>query len=339
MIFTIFSILSTGCSPKKQTYSAEFMILFNTVTKIISYSDSEEEFKTQSQYIYKELEHYHKLYNIYDDFDGINNIKTINDNAGIKPVKVDIEIINLIKFSRKMYLETNEQVNIAFGPVLRIWSRYRDDGIEDPNSAELPKLDDLKKANEYTDINNIIIDESNSTVFLPDKNMKLDVGAIAKGYATQMVVGKAKKNGFSNGVISVGGNVCAIGLKVNNKPWGVGIQNPDKDSDDEITDTLYLSDMSLVSSGDYERYYMVDGVKYHHIIDTSTLYPSKYFRQVSIVTNDSALADAYSTAVFNLPLEEGLKLIESNESIEAMWVLKDKSVVYSDGFKDYQIKP
>ena len=99
MIFTIFSTLITGCVPKKQSYSAEFMILFNTVTKIISYSESEEEFKKQSEFIYKELEHYHQLYNIYDDFEGVKNIKTINDNAGIKPVEVDKEIIDLINFS------------------------------------------------------------------------------------------------------------------------------------------------------------------------------------------------------------------------------------------------
>ncbi len=339
MIFTIFSILTTGCVPKKQSYSAEFMILFNTVTKIISYSESEEEFKKQSEFIYKELEHYHQLYNIYDDFEGVNNIKTINDNAGIKPVEVDKEIIDLINFSKEMYSETGKQVNIAFGPVLRIWSRYRDNGVEEPEKAELPKLIDLQNANKFTDINEIIIDEINSTVYLPNKNMKLDVGAIAKGYATQKVVEKAKKNGFDNGVISVGGNVCAIGLKDNNKPWGVGIQNPNKDSDEDITGTLYLSDMSLVSSGDYERYYMVDGKRYHHIIDTSTLFPSEYFRQVSIVAKDSGIADAYSTAVFNLPLEEGKKLVESKEGLEAMWVLKDNSIVYSEGFKNFQIKP
>ena len=339
LIFTIFSIFTTGCVPKKQSYSAEFMILFNTVTKIISYSDSEAEFEKQSKFIYKELEHYHQLYNIYDDFDGINNIKTINDNAGIKPIKVDKEIIDLIRFSKQMYLETDGQVNIAFGSVLRIWSRYRDSGLEDPENAELPKIEDLKKANEFTDINRIIIDENKSTVFLPDKNMKLDVGAIAKGYATQRVVDKARENGFTNGVVSVGGNVCAVGLKDDGRLWGVGIQNPDKDSTKNITDTLYLSNMTLVSSGDYERYYMVDGVRYHHIINSASLYPSTYFRQVSIVTKDSAIADAYSTAVFNMPLEQGLSLVESKEGLEAMWVLDDNSIVYSDGFKQYQKKP
>ena len=124
---------------------------------------------------------------IRDSYEGINNIKTINDNAGIKPVKVDKRIIDLIKFSKDMYEKTNGKTNIAFGAVLSIWHEYRTIGIEDPANAALPSEEELRIASEHTNIEDIVIDEEHSTVFLSDPLMRLDVGAVAKGYATEQV--------------------------------------------------------------------------------------------------------------------------------------------------------
>lgn len=330
-------ISASACDTNKaKRYEAEFLELFDTTTMIVGYAKSRDEFEEYTQFIYDELKVYHQLYDIYNDYDGINNIKTINDNAGIKPIKVDKKIIDLIKFSKDVYGLTKGKTNIAMGSVLKIWHDYRTEGINDPMNASLPPLDLLQEASLHTDINNLIVDEENSTVFLSDPNMSLDVGAIAKGYATEQVADLVREKGFVSGIISVGGNVCALDKKTSsNEDWNVGIQNPDKSSDKTSLMTVNLSNKSLVTSGNYERYYTVDGMRYNHIIDPETLFPAEYFASVTIICEDSGLADALSTAVFTMPLEEGKELIEGIPNTVAMWVYNDGSIVYSDSFEEY----
>ncbi|GAA4292498.1 FAD:protein FMN transferase [Anaerocolumna aminovalerica] len=335
LILTIL-ITTTSCSVKEQKkYSAQFLELFNTITEIIAYSDSKEDFSAFAQLIYDNLEEYHKLYDKYNNYDGINNIKTINDNAGIKPVKVDQRIIDLLLFSKNQYQQSEGKVNIAMGSVLEIWHEYREDGINNPETASLPPMEQLEAANMHTDIDKLIIDEASSTVYLSDANMRLDVGAIAKGYATEQVSQIAKNNGYKNFLLSVGGNVRSMGTKGPKKElWSVGIQNPDKTSEKKSLYTLSLTNLSLVSSGNYERYYTVNGKVYHHIIDPVTLMPAEYFTSVSIVCEDSGLADALSTTIYNMPLEEGKALIESLEDVEALWVLPNGEIKYSEHFEE-----
>ncbi len=335
LILTIL-ITTTSCSAKEQKkYSAQFLELFNTITEIVAYSDSKEDFSAFAQLIYDNLEEYHKLYDKYNDYDGINNIKTINDNAGIKPVKVDQRIIDLLLFSKNQYQLSEGKVNIAMGSVLEIWHEYREDGINNPETALLPSMEQLEAANIHTDIDKLIIDEASSTVYLSDANMRLDVGAIAKGYATEQVSLIAKDNGYKNFLLSVGGNVRSMGTKGPKKElWSVGIQNPDKTSEKKSLFTLSLTNLSLVSSGNYERYYTVNGKIYHHIINPVTLMPAEYFTSVSIVCEDSGLADALSTIIYNMPLEEGKALIESLEDVEALWVLPNGEIEYSEHFEE-----
>lgn len=337
IIMITLTLSLVACSGnEKNRYEAEFLLLFDTVTQIIGYSESEEKFTEYAELIYDNLEDYHQLYDIYNNYDGINNIKTINDNAGIAPVKVDKRIIDLLVFSKDAYQKTNGKVNIAYGAVLEIWHDYRTKGIEDFENAQLPPMDLLETAAQHTDINNMIIDEAESTVFLKDPDMSLDVGAIAKGYATEQVSIIAMENGFNSGLISVGGNVRAIGNKGDtDQLWNVGIQNPKEEIGQSNLFVAYLTDLSLVTSGSYERYYTVNGKNYHHIIDPETLFPSEYFTAVSIITNDSGMADALSTAVFNMPFEEGKEFIESIPETEALWVFNDGEIKYSSNFKDF----
>jgi thiamine biosynthesis lipoprotein len=328
----------TACSMVKGShrYQAQFLELFDTVTTIVGYAKDEKTFTEYAQMIHDDLKVYHELYDIYNDYDGINNIKTINDNAGVAPVKVDQKIIDLLKFSKEAYEFSNGKVNVAFGAVLAVWHQYREAGLNDPDNAKLPPMEVLKEKAQHTDINNMIIDEEASTVYLKDPEMSLDVGAIAKGYATEQAAKMLESKGITGILMSVGGNVRAVGSREEKeKDWNVGIQNPDLESDEKYLMITEIADLSLVSSGDYERYYTVDGKEYHHIIDPVTLMPAQYFTAVSIITKDSSLADALSTTIFNMPLEDGKKLIESLPGTEAMWVMKDKTLVYSSGFQDY----
>ena len=318
---------------EKKRYEAEFLQLFDTVTRIVGYSENKETFTKQAQQIHDNLEEYHQLYDIYHDYEGISNMKTINDQAGIAPVKVDRRIIDLLIFSKEAYRLTDGKVNVAFGSVLKIWHDYRTEGIDDPQSAKLPPQDLLQEAARHTDITQVIIDDENNTVFLRDPEMRLDVGAVAKGYATEQVSQMAIENGFDSGLISVGGNVRAIGRKADGSLWTVGVQDPLSEDGDSIRQ-LSFADGSLVTSGVYERYYVVDRKKYHHIIDPETLYPSDRYLSVSIYCHDSGLADALSTSVFNMTPEQGKALIESLPQTEAMWILTDGEIRYSSGFEE-----
>ncbi len=327
----------TACGTKKPVrYEATFLKLFDTKTTIIAYTADKDEFSRHAQLIYDNLEQYHQLYDIYNSYDGINNLKTVNEQAGKAPVKVDRRIIDLLKFARQWHDKTGGKVNAAYGAVLRIWHDYRERGMEDPDDAELPPLEMLQEASKHTDINKVIIDEAASTVYLEDPEMSLDVGAIAKGYAVEQVSRIAIENGFTSGLISVGGNVRAIGAKDENaRPWNVGVQNPDVADNQADVHILDMIDASLVTSGVYERYYTVNGKDYHHIIDPDTLFPSDEYKSVTILCKDSGAADALSTAVFNMSFEEGAEFIESLPDTEAFWILGSGEFLYSSHFRDH----
>lgn len=339
IVFIAVLLTAVFCNRRKEPelmrYTASFLDVFDTKTDVIGYGGSEEEFTEKAGLLKKKLEYYHSLYDIYNDYEGMNNIKTINDNAGIAPVKVSGDIIDLLLFSKEMYEKTDGQINIAMGSVLRIWHDYRDAGIHDAENARLPSAEELQEASAHTDVNQIMIDEKDSTVYLADEHMSLDVGSIGKGYAVQRTAEYAKEIGMEQVLLSVGGNVCAVGKKLDGSDWRIGIQNPDLSSDEAYVRKVDVSDVCVVTSGDYQRYYVVDGVKYCHIIDGDTLMPADYFSSVSIVAKDSGMADALSTAVFNMPYEEGLAFVNRLDDVEAMWIFKDGSVYYSDNFEKY----
>lgn len=334
------SSLLGACSPKQEKqaeqnrYTATFFEVFDTRTEIVGYGKNEEEFKAQAERLKEKLIYYNKLFDIYHNYEGINNIKTINDNAGKEPVIVDEEVLELLKFCKEMYERSNGQVNAAMGSVLTIWHDYREQGRDNPEEAVLPEMRALEEAEKYTDINHLIIEEDAKTVYLEESEMSLDVGGIGKGYAVQKVADYAREElGMESLLISVGGNVCAIGGKQDGSPWKVGIQNPDQESTERYAGKVEVKDKSVVTSGDYQRYYMVDGVRYCHIIDPDTLMPADYFTSVTIVAEDSGLADVMSTAIYNMPFEEGLAFVDSMEEIEAMWILGDGSIRYSQKFE------
>ena len=342
LILFLTIIFPSGCTVSgPQRYQAEYITLFDTVTRIVGYTDSEQDFDALSKKAYNSLEEYHKLYDIYNDYDRINNIKTINDNAGKAPVVVDRKIIDMLLFAKEQYIQTNGAVNVAFGAVLSIWHDYRTAGIENPEAALLPPMEDLEAAAQHCNIDDVIIDKVKSTVYLSDPLMKLDVGAIAKGYATEQVAKMLESEGVTSMLISVGGNVRAIGWKSddgngNTAPWVIGIQNPDKASENTTLFNVEIADMSVVTSGSYERYYTVGEKQFHHIIDPTTLMPSTYYTAVSVICKDSGMADATSTAIFNMPLDQAKAYINSLDGVEAMWVLPDGSIEYSTGFVKFK---
>lgn len=332
----LLAILS-GCSSASpqatsglsKRYQATFLNLFDTVTTIVGYAQSEEAFQSVAQDIHDELEQYHQLYDIYNEYPGMNNLKIVNDRAAQEPVEVDARIIQLLEFSKELYQETGGTVNVAMGSVLSLWHETREAGIANPDQAALPEEEALKTAAEHTDLSSVEVNRERGTVFFTDALVKLDVGAIAKGYALEQVC----QNAPEGLLISVGGNVRATGPKpTDGQPWVVGIQHPD--NPEEYLHTVYVQELSVVTSGDYQRYYTVDGVEYHHIIDPATGYPARLWQSVTVLCEDSGLADGLSTALFLLPQPQGQALLD-RFGAEAVWVSLDGETQYSSGFEAY----
>ena len=324
-------LLLTSCNEapatEKQQYTATFLQLFDTVTTVIGRDVDEASFAEKAYAVRDGLKYYHQLFDIYNDYDGIANIKTINDNAGKSAVKVDRAIIDLLLDCKRYCELTDGKVNVAMGSVLELWHDARSDGIRDPMNAALPDADALKEAAKHVSLDSVIISEADSTVFITDPDLRLDVGAVAKGWATQRIA-ESMPSGM---LISVGGNVCATGPKLDDgTPWIIGIKDPDDSSSN--LHTLYLSLGAVVTSGDYQRYYAVDGKIYHHIIDPETLMPAARWRSVSIICSDSGLADALSTGLFLMDLEDGMRLAEQC-GVEVMWVDYEKNEFTTPNFE------
>lgn len=324
-------LLLSGCAgltaPAQTQYTATFLTLFDTVTTIVGRAESEEAFRAATQEIHDELLEYHQLFDIYQEYPGVNNLKTVNDRAGVEPVVVDGRILALLRDCKTYYEQTGGVVNVAMGSVLRLWHEARTDSLDDPANAWLPKEADLRTAADHMDLSCVELDETASTVYIRDPQVRLDVGAIAKGWSVQQVGQKAP----AGLLISVGGNVFATGPKAaDGTPWVVGIQDPDGAGN---LHTVYVTGGSVVTSGDYQRNFAVDGQLYHHIIDPETLFPAEYWRSVTILCADSGLADALSTALFLLPRTEGQALLDDCGAM-AMWVDRAGNRFYSPGFEE-----
>lgn len=321
---------------KKERYSAGFLDLFDTASTVIAYDTSESDFNEHYDQFYEKLAEYDKLYDIYNAYEGVNNLYTLNQEAKDGPVKVDSRIINLLEYCKYVYELSGGKTNICFGSVLSLWHDSRESAEADPENASLPDMTELEEAAEHTSFDSLVIDRENSTVYFSDPQLKLDVGAVAKGYAVREVCKWAEENLWTSAAVSIGGNICTFGYKEDdgNSLWNIGIENPDTTADDYLVN-VRITDLSVVTSGDYQRYYMVDGKKYCHIINPDTLMPSEYMTSVSVICDDSALGDALSTTLFNMPIEDGKTMIESMDGVEAVWVDKEYNKTYSSGFEEY----
>jgi len=337
LLLSLIGAISASCTAQKQKFSEYSFDYFDTVSTITGYASSQEEFDTAADEILLLLEEYHKLFTIYHRYEGMENLCTVNElvDGAHRTVTVDRRIIDMLLYAKQAYDMTDGKVNVAMGSVLSIWHNYRESGIDEPWNAQLPPMDKLQEAAQHTDINQVIIDEQACTVTLADPLMRLDVGAIAKGYAVEMIARHMEEKGLSGYVINVGGNVRTIGSKPDGSGWTVGVENPDENTSDYLA-YLQLSGQSLITSGSYQRFYLVDGKRYHHIIDPKTLMPADYYTSVSIICPSSADGDALSTALFCMTLEEGKALIESLQDVEAMWLTTDGETHYSSGFSTYQ---
>jgi len=339
LLLLFISILSmvalSGCKKEQETTSPLGKVdygYFDTVSYVYSYgNDLQEEFENTCDEVFAILAKYHKLFDIYYEYEGVNNICTINKNAGIQPIKVDSELIDFLLYCKSIYELTNGENNIMLGSVLKIWHNYRTEAMSDASKAKIPTEEELNEASKHIAIENLIIDKENSTVYINDKFASIDVGAIGKGYATEMAAQYLIKQEKNSYVLNIGGNIRIIGTKPNGSSWSTGIVNPNDKSTFALNITI--ADTACVTSGIYERYYTVNDIRYHHVIDKDTLWPSEYFSSVTVITPDSALADSLSTALFCMSEQDGRELIQKIGNVDVIWIYADGNIEYTEGVK------
>ena len=329
-----------GATEEGQRFVAYEYRYFDTVTQVIGYADSQEEFDAVAARVFALLEQYHEAFDIYYSYSSVkegeplSGLRDVNrrKNAVDGVMPVTDTLYDLLDFSLRMHEATNGRTNIAMGAVLRLWHDCREEASDDPSLARLPDRASLEAAALHTDIEDVILDPAARTVTMTDDKLMLDVGAIAKGYAAERIAETLEAEGVTGYLLNLGGNVRTVGARPDGKSWRVGVENPDRTSDEAYVAYVDLYEGAVVISGSYQRYYVVDGVRYHHIIDPDTLMPENRFLSVAVIAEDSGVGDAFSTALFNLSLADGLALVAQTDGVEAMWVLPDGTIHRSPGF-------
>ena len=307
-----------------QKYRYTFFGCFDTVVIFTAYTRDQEEFQTYAGLVESEMLRYHRIFDKYNAYEGVNNLYLVNQSAGKAPVAAEPELMDLLVTVRGWRERYGGALNPAMGAVLELWHDAREEGVSLPDEAA------LREAAEHMDYDQVVLDEEAGTVYFEDPALSLDVGAVAKGYAAQRTAETLRENGLDSFLLNAGGNVVCGGKPLDGRDfWVVGVEDLDGVSTRE---TLGAVNLSIVTSGDYQRYYTVDSVNYHHLIDPETLYPAAHMHAVTILHPDSALGDFLSTTAFLLPYEESRALIESIPDAQAMWTLMDGTEEMTDGF-------
>lgn len=306
--------------------SATSFDFFDTFTTLTSYRDEkEEEFEENKVLVFSTLSYYHKLTDIYHEYEGMNNLCTVNLMAGKERVEVSKDLIDFVLYALEISEKCDNKVNIMMGSITKVWK----------DSRVLPTIEGLEEKNKHTSPSLLVIDTINNTLYITDKDASIDVGAFSKGYAVEKCAELLENKGINSYSINSGGNIRVIGTKPNGKGWKTGIKDPEGSSTIKLS--LELKNASCVTSGGYERFIELDGKKYSHIIDPETLYPTERYLSVTIISPHSSDADSLSTALSNTTREEGEKIIKGFPSTGVIWIEKDGTIRYSEIIKEYLI--
>ncbi len=292
-----------------------------TVVSITVVSRSEDQAQKTINASFDELDRLAALLNFYSD---TSEISMINRQAGEKPVKVSRDTLDIIEKAVYVSEMTDGAFDITVGPLVKLW---------DIQKKIIPDKESIKEKLKLVGYKNIVIDKTASTVFIKQKGAQIDLGGIIKGYAVDKVVAVLHKNGITSGVVAVGGEIRLLGMKPDGTSWEVGVQNPrPKDSDDQVFATLQLSNKALSTSGDYIRYFEKNGVRYHHLLDPKTGYPSPQCGSATIIADDNTTTDGFSK-LFILGPEKGLA-VAKKLGFDVLFIDCKGKIVMSDGLKD-----
>ncbi|MEF2247502.1 MULTISPECIES: FAD:protein FMN transferase [unclassified Paenibacillus] len=329
MILVTCLFIISGCkpagssdTPKAKLPISENYFIFDTVVSVRVYDERMN--VSHFAEIKKLLEHINETMNRFEEN---SEVTKINQFAGSSAVQVSKETFYIIKTAKEYAELSGGKFDPTIGPLVDLWA-IGNGGVKAPSRAA------IEEAMKLVDYKKLLLDESRSSVQLKDSDMTLDLGAIAKGYAADVVADYLQKQGFASAIIDLGGNIVAMGSKPDQSAWSIGIQSPEEKRGAHLG-TLPVRNKTIVTSGVYERYFKDNGQVYHHVLDPFTGYPaSNELASATIITDNSMNADAMSTAVFVQGLQEGMAFIESTDNAEAIFVTNDHKVYITSGLKN-----
>ena len=266
------------------------------------------------------VEEIRRIERLLTTFNESSETSMINQNAGISPIPVSEETFSLIERSLRISRLTQGAFDISYGSIdKRLWNF-------DTQMTTLPDKETAKQMVRLINYRNIILDNNQQSVFLKEKGMRIGFGGIGKGYAAERARMIMKKNGVESGIVNASGDLTAWGLQPNGKPWTIGIVNPNVAH--ELFSYLEITDRAVATSGNYEKYIMVDGTKYSHTIDPRTGLPVTGIKSVTVITTNAEIADAMATPIMVMGIPAGLHMINQMRDIEAI-IIDDANKIFA----------
>ncbi|MBN1647327.1 MAG: FAD:protein FMN transferase [Spirochaetales bacterium] len=255
-----------------------------------------------------------------------SDIYKLRQNAGTAPIKVHEDTMNVVLKGIEYYTLSEGYLDISIGPLVSLWNINSEDTV-------VPEKGRIEEALDNMGLTEVQIDKKKGEIYLPRHGMALELGAVAKGYASDKVAEYLKKSGIKKALINLGGNVYALGRKAPDKEWAIGIQNPfAAENRGKTVGLVRVADRAVISSGPYERKFYENGMRYHHILDPFTGFPIvNNIESISIICAKGVDGDALSTSLFALGVEKGLALAESLDDTEAVYITSDKKVLMTSG--------
>lgn len=276
-------------------------------------------------FLKKAVEEISRIEALLSTYQETSETNLINKNAGLKPVKVSDEVFSLIKRSKKISEITDGTFDITYGSIdQRFWNF-------DTEMTELPDKVLAQKSIALIDYRNIILNTEEKTVFLKNKGMRIGFGGIGKGYAAEKTKNLLKNFGVKAGIINASGDLSCWGIPENGKPWTIGIAHPD--FAELPFSTLEVTDLSVATSGNYEKYVMINGKRYSHTINPKTGFPVHGIKSVTVISPNAEISDALATPITILGTEKGLALINQLKDIECIIIDDDNKFYYSEKIK------
>lgn len=318
-LLLILLFILCGCGKEEKQFNRT-IFTFNTTVDITLYEGNKDDLNQ----IVNILNHYSKLSDYNKHYDGYVNLYDINQNAYNEEMVISCDLFDILELSKEYYSLTNGYFNIAIGKASFMWKDIRDN----ENSFEIADYDNIALEIANTNIDDVILDEEKQSVKFNNENLKLDLGGIIKGYALDKVYEYLNGKNYTKYLINAGASSVLIGSHYKKEKFTIGLQNPDNEN--EIYQKIKAKNCGIGTSGDYQNYFIHDGVRYHHILDPKTLENPHIYRTISVIGNNNALLDALSTAFFCMEYDEMINL--ANElKVEVIGMKYDGTVFHTEG--------
>lgn len=320
-LILIVAVVTTQGGRHKRLFKETRTAMYTMVT-ITVLSSSEERAKMAIDEVHKELARLAKLLNFYA---ADSELTTINAKAGIEPVRVSPDTLEIIKDAVLAGEATQGGFDVTVGPLVRLWDfTKKSRPTEAQAKAKLPLVG----------YRNIVIDSAASTVFLKTTGVQIDLGGIIKGFAADKAVEVLKKNGIDDGIVAIAGDIKTFGHQPDGQAWRIGIQNPrQKGEDDQLLATIDLLTRGISTSGDYQRFFIENGVRYHHLLNPKTGFPESLCQSVTVIAPSAALSDSLATGIFIIGPEKGMAVLKKL-GIDGIIVAANGQVLVTEGIKN-----